>query len=81
LIDVREAYEYEADNLGGIPIPLGELEQRLTEISFSKKTIVHCQSGQRSAKAVQLLRRHGHENVYNLSGGINAWRAAEKTSS
>lgn len=81
LIDVRESYEYEAENLGGILIPLGELEQRLSEISFDQKTIVHCQSGQRSAKAVQILRRHGHEDVYNLSGGINAWRMAVDSAS
>jgi adenylyltransferase/sulfurtransferase len=36
---------------------------------------VHCKSGVRSAKAVQLLRQHGYTRVTNLTGGILAWIA------
>lgn len=75
LVDVREIYEYEAGNLGGIHIPLGELADRLNEINPGKTLIVHCQSGQRSAKAVRLLLDHGFTEVYNLNGGMNAWKA------
>lgn len=73
LIDVRETYEYEADNLGGIHIPLGDLEKRIAEIAPGKMTIVHCQSGKRSAQAVEMLIEKGFKDIYNLKGGINAW--------
>lgn len=73
LIDVRETYEYEADNLGGIHIPLGDLEKRIAEIIPGKMTIVHCQSGKRSAQAVEMLIEKGFKDIYNLKGGINAW--------
>ncbi|MHB1688863.1 MAG: rhodanese-like domain-containing protein, partial [Ignavibacteriaceae bacterium] len=32
-----------------------------------------CRTGQRSAKAVELLKQAGFKKVKNLSGGIIAW--------
>lgn len=74
LIDVRESYEYAAENLGGILIPLAELEHNLSRIARDKPVVVHCQSGQRSAKAVRLLLDKGFREVYNLQGGLRAWK-------
>jgi adenylyltransferase/sulfurtransferase len=71
LIDVREPYEHEAYNIGGELMPLGEIEQHLDNISREKIVIIHCQSGMRSLKAIQLLEdNHGFTNLYNLGGGI-----------
>ncbi|HNN72508.1 MAG TPA: thioredoxin domain-containing protein, partial [Ferruginibacter sp.] len=39
---------------------------------------VYCLSGGRSAAAAARLRKMGYENVYELRGGTNAWRAAGK---
>lgn len=76
LIDVRETYEYEEDNLGGELIPLGTLMMKLPELEAYKKNeiVIHCRSGARSAVAQQLLLRQGFENVHNLDGGIIAYR-------
>lgn len=81
LIDVRELYEYEADNLSGLHIPLGDLPDRLAEIANDKMVVVHCQSGKRSAQAVEMLLERGYQNVYNLEGGINAWNESESVDS
>lgn len=70
LIDVREPSEYQIRNIGGKLIPLGELQSRLSEISPNTMVVVHCQSGGRSKKAVEFLKKHGFENVYNLKGGL-----------
>jgi rhodanese-related sulfurtransferase len=36
---------------------------------------VHCRSGKRSANAIMFLESNfGYENLYNLAGGIIAWR-------
>jgi adenylyltransferase/sulfurtransferase len=70
LIDVREESEYVQRNIGGVLIPLGALEKNLDRINSSKETIVHCASGARSKKAVQLLREKGFANVYNLRNGL-----------
>ncbi|MEX2603835.1 MAG: molybdopterin-synthase adenylyltransferase MoeB [Gracilimonas sp.] len=70
-VDVREKEEHERINLGGDLIPLGELPDRIGEINREGKVIVYCQSGQRSAEAIQFLQdKHGYKNLINLKGGI-----------
>jgi rhodanese-related sulfurtransferase len=36
---------------------------------------VYCGSGIRSAKAAKILKEKGYEEVYELEGGIKAWKA------
>ena len=76
VLDVREQHEYDVANLGDVVarlIPLGDLPNRIDELDKSENFAVHCRSGARSAKAVQLLQESGFENVYNVKGGILAW--------
>jgi rhodanese-related sulfurtransferase len=75
LIDVREPAEFESAQIGGELIPLGTLPQNVDKISKDKQVIVHCRSGKRSANAIMFLESNfGYENLYNLAGGIIAWR-------
>jgi molybdopterin/thiamine biosynthesis adenylyltransferase/rhodanese-related sulfurtransferase len=76
IIDVREPHEWDIASLeryGARLIPLGELTNRLAEVSLTGDVVVHCKSGARSAKATQQLRAAGLERVWNLEGGILAW--------
>ena len=73
IIDVREPREYELGNIGGISIPLSDLENRLNEISSNGKTVVVCRSGVRSQKAIQKLQKNGFQNLLNLKGGLVEW--------
>ena len=70
LIDVREPYEYEIKNIGGVLIPLGELENNLDKISTTLPVIIHCLSGMRSKKAIELLKQKGYKNLANLKNGL-----------
>lgn len=79
VLDVREDKEFAA---GHIPkarhIPLGALASRLGELEKfkSKPIVVNCRSGQRSARACGILKKHGFEKAVNLAGGIVAWESA-----
>ncbi|MGB1319123.1 MAG: ThiF family adenylyltransferase, partial [Flavobacteriales bacterium] len=74
LVDVREPFEFEIAEIGGKLIPLKQVEERVEEIPFDKKVVVHCRSGVRSAKAIKKLEnKYGFQNLYNLKGGILAW--------
>jgi molybdopterin/thiamine biosynthesis adenylyltransferase/rhodanese-related sulfurtransferase len=73
VLDVREPHEYEVANIGARLIPLGELPERLVELDQDENFAIHCKTGGRSARAVQLLQSAGFQNVYNVKGGINAW--------
>lgn len=74
LIDVREDFEYEMSNLGGLLIPLGGILIEAEQIAKDKPVIVQCRSGKRSAAAIaQLEQQFGFTNLYNLKGGMLAW--------
>lgn len=76
LIDVRETFEYEMSNLNGLNIPLAGLLLEADQISKDKPVIMQCRSGARSAAAInQLEQQFGFTNLYNLKGGILAWKA------
>ena len=73
LLDVREEFEKEICSIGGVLIPLADLEDRKTEVPSGKEIVVHCRSGGRSSVACEQLLSWGYKNVANLSGGILAW--------
>ncbi len=76
LIDVRETFEYEIGNLNGLNIPLAHVMLEAGSISKNKQVIIHCRSGARSAAVImQLERELDLKNLYNLKGGILAWKA------
>ncbi len=76
ILDVREPHEYQIARIPGTTlIPLGQLGARYGEVAAAaagREIVVHCKSGARSAKAVNLLKEHGIE-AKNLKGGILAW--------
>ena len=73
ILDVREPAEYDQANMGGKLIPIGQLPDRLDELDKDQLIVVHCKSGGRSRRAVELMMGAGFKNVKNLKGGITAW--------
>src|SRR5690606_20470579 len=76
LIDVREEIEYETSHINGEPIPLADVVLEQEKVSRDKPVIIHCRSGKRSAQAIMLVEREVFDTLYNLQGGILAWRDA-----
>lgn len=75
VIDVREPAEFEDANIGGELIPLATVPNNIGKISKDKQVIVHCRSGKRSENAIKFLESNfGFTNLYNLKGGILAWK-------
>ena len=77
LVDVRESFEQQIADLpehGQHRIPTGEFPRRFSELDRSDEIVVYCRSGSRSAWAVAVLMQQGYERVYNLHGGVLAWR-------
>ncbi|MBX5470039.1 MAG: molybdopterin-synthase adenylyltransferase MoeB [Thermoleophilaceae bacterium] len=78
LIDVREQHEFEESHIpGAIHVPRGHLESRVEGAApdKSKRVIVYCQSGNRSALAANTMQELlGYENVESMTGGITLWK-------
>jgi len=88
LVDLREPEELAATGRipGSVHVPRGMLEFRADPTSPyhqepfdpSKRTILHCASGGRSALAAATLKAMGYTDVAHLDGGITAWKEAGK---
>ncbi len=77
LIDIREDWERTAYNVGGLHIPLGELMGRVNELPKDKDVVLYCEKGIRSVIAIQRLEDAGFHNLFNLSGGMKAWKQSQ----
>jgi molybdopterin/thiamine biosynthesis adenylyltransferase/rhodanese-related sulfurtransferase/molybdopterin converting factor small subunit len=74
LIDVREPYEYGRIRIPGAElVPVGSLARAREHMDPDQEMIFVCRIGERSALAVDLLRREGFSRVYNLAGGLVGW--------
>lgn len=79
VVDVRESDEFVNGHLvGSKHIALGELDAKLAGAVKNKNLplILVCQTGARSARAVDAAKKLGYEQANSLAGGIAAWKAA-----
>ena len=77
LLDCRTAEEFRSGHLeGALQADWTDRDQfveRTRHLDKTKPVYVYCLSGGRSASAADFLRRQGHSQVVNMSGGIAAW--------
>ncbi len=89
LVDIREPGE-RAENgsiPGSVSAPRGMLEfwadptsaYHRPEFDPSKRTILHCASGGRSALAAATLQEMGYTEVAHMDGGVKAWKESGRT--
>lgn len=77
ILDVRTDWEFEEGHIeGAINIPVEELQQRLGELNPGDEILVYCRVGNRSRRAAQILADNGFSRIYNMLGGIEAWKQA-----
>ena len=77
LIDVRTAKEHQKKTIpGAVNIPLDELRNRFEDIPKDKTLYVFCEVGLRGYLSQRILRQHGYDKIFNLSGGFALWNVA-----
>lgn len=73
VIDVRDEWEFEEFNIGGINIPLPDIRARKAELAPFDTLIAICTNGIRSRVAVKDFLRQPDlqtKHIYHLYGGI-----------
>jgi thioredoxin len=82
ILDVRTPGEYASGHIKNTLLAnwndRDEFTRRISFIDKNKPVYVYCLAGGRSAAAAEKMRGMGFKNVYELQGGINAWKAANK---
>lgn len=75
VLDVREKEEYAQGHIpGALNIYVGELEKRVAEVPSDRSVVCACSTGKRSGLAASILAREGFKRVFNLVGGMTAWK-------
>ncbi|WP_028266543.1 rhodanese-like domain-containing protein [Arthrobacter sp. MA-N2] len=76
ILDVREDFEV-ADGMvpGALHIPMGQLQERLSELDPGVPVIVVCRGGNRSAAVADALNGAGF-SADTMAGGMIAWTRA-----
>jgi len=81
LVDVRTPDEFNSGHLEGarnINIASPQFEAETGTLNKAEPVYVYCAVGGRSAKAASALKEQGFLQVYDLTGGITAWKNAGK---
>lgn len=81
VIDVRTQEEYDDGHVEGailINLYSSDFKDKIAALDKDGKYLVYCRSGVRSLKAASYMNDAGIKNVLHLSGGIIAWKRANK---
>lgn len=73
VVDVRDEWEFDEFNIGGLNVPLPDLRARKAELLPHDSLIVICTNGARSRVAAKDLLRQPEfqdKTIYHLHGGI-----------
>ncbi len=74
VLDVRDYKEWLAGHIeGAVHISLGELQNRMGELSKQISIVAVCGSGYRSSIAASLLEAQGFVDISSMDGGMMAW--------
>jgi rhodanese-related sulfurtransferase len=78
VLDLRPQEAYEAGHINGArhfqPDEIARAADALKRYK-ERPVIIYCDRGNVAAAAVRVLSRQGFTKVFNLRGGLNAWRA------
>lgn len=83
LLDVRERDEFAKDHLDSAThLSRGLLEMKAHEVAPAKSQpiVCYCSGGNRGALAAATLKQMGYTQVFSIEGGLDAFRAAIKSS-
>jgi thioredoxin len=79
LLDVRTPGEFQGGHLAdaiNLDISDPAFQQNIAQLDISKEYFVYCLSGGRSASAADFMRNMGFATVYEMDGGMIAWRSS-----
>lgn len=74
VVDLRGATEYASGHIEGADhVFVGTLQNNLHKVNRDGKVLIHCQGGDRASLGYSVLAKHGYQNIFNYSPGMNEW--------
>jgi len=73
LIDVRTLQERDLFDIGGIHIPVEEIEENLELFQSGAPKVLYCATGKRSGEAIKVIKKkYPQAKVFSLEDGLNS---------
>lgn len=79
LLDVRTPAEYQAERIAGSVLAdfqSATFREELEKMDRGKRYLVYCRTGNRSGKAISIMKELQFRDIRHLSGGIVKWKEA-----
>lgn len=79
IVDVRTADEFKDGHIKGaknIDISSDEFEAQIAKLDKNQPTLVHCQAGGRSTRALKTFQKLGFTQIIHLDDGFGGWEDA-----
>jgi len=81
VIDIRTTEEFDGGHLADarqIDYLSDDFEAKISKLDRARPYLVHCRSGGRSGRSLDVWKRLGFKKIYHLDGGILAWEKAKQ---
>lgn len=81
VLDIRTPKEFKAGHIKGaknIDFYEDDFAEQIGKLDRSKTYLVHCASGGRSGKSLELFEKLDFVTIYHLDGGFKGWEKAGK---
>ena len=77
ILDVRDKRKWDKGHINGAKhIYVGHLKDKLDEVPKDWPIIVYCGTARSANLAASILKKNGYGKVYNVLGGMTAWKNA-----
>lgn len=80
LVDVRTATEFKQGAIKkakNIDVLSSSFLSKVNKLDKNKPVYLYCRSGNRSQKALKILKKNGFKEIYDLEGGYINWKSHE----
>jgi phage shock protein E len=78
VLDIRTPREYAAGHIAGatnLNYRADDFADRLAALDRDREYVMHCATGGRSARALEVFKEQGFRNVHHLRAGFEGWKA------
>jgi rhodanese-related sulfurtransferase len=79
ILDVRTPEEFKAGHLAkskNVDFNAADFEKKVGALDRTATYLVHCQSGGRSTRSLEIFKKLGFKSVVHLDGGYRGWEKA-----
>jgi rhodanese-related sulfurtransferase len=77
VLDVRTPSEFAEGHIEKsilVDYKSADFENNITKLDKTKTYLVYCKGGGRSAKAIEIMKKHDFKNIYHLYLGLEVWK-------